>query len=51
MLVPLIDHAHGMAVLLTQRTAHLSAHAGQISFPGGGEEPGDADLRAAPIER
>jgi len=34
-LVPLIDHADGMAVLLTQRTAHLSAHAGQISFPGG----------------
>src|SRR5579862_1494642 len=30
-LVPLVDHAHGMSVLLTQRTAHLSAHAGQIS--------------------
>jgi hypothetical protein len=30
-LVPLIDHRHGMAVLLTQRTAHLTAHAGLIS--------------------
>ena len=35
MLVPLVDHADGMSVLLTQRTAHLAAHAGQISFPGG----------------
>jgi 8-oxo-dGTP pyrophosphatase MutT (NUDIX family) len=42
-LVPLIDHPHGMAVLLTQRTAHLSAHAGQIAFPGGSIEAGDAD--------
>ena len=29
-LVPLIEHRDGMTVLLTQRTAHLSAHAGQI---------------------
>jgi 8-oxo-dGTP pyrophosphatase MutT (NUDIX family) len=43
-LVPLIDHAAGMTVLLTQRTAHLSAHAGQISFPGGRVEDGDADM-------
>jgi len=42
-LVPLIDHAHGMAVLLTQRTAHLSAHAGQIAFPGGRIEADDPD--------
>ena len=42
-LVPLIDHATGMSVLLTQRTAHLSAHAGQISFPGGRIEESDAD--------
>ncbi len=40
-LMPLIDHADGMTVLLTQRTAHLSAHAGQISFPGGRFEAGD----------
>ncbi len=40
-LMPLIDHAGGMTVLLTQRTAHLSAHAGQISFPGGRFEAGD----------
>ena len=40
-LMPLIDRADGMTVLLTQRTAHLSAHAGQISFPGGRFEVGD----------
>lgn len=41
-LVPLIDRADGMTVLLTQRTAHLNSHAGQISFPGGRVEHGDA---------
>ena len=30
-----------MSVLLTQRTAHLAHHAGQISFPGGRFEDGD----------
>lgn len=48
-LVPLVDHAHGMSVLLTQRTAHLSAHAGQISFPGGRIEEDDADAVAAAL--
>ncbi len=48
-LVPLVDHAHGMSVLLTQRTAHLSAHAGQISFPGGRIEEHDADPIAAAL--
>jgi 8-oxo-dGTP pyrophosphatase MutT (NUDIX family) len=42
-LVPLIEHSVGMTVLLTQRTAHLSAHAGQIAFPGGRIEAGDID--------
>lgn len=40
-LMPLIDHELGMTVLLTQRTEHLTAHAGQISFPGGRFETGD----------
>ena len=48
-LVPLVDHAEGMSVLLTQRTAHLSAHAGQISFPGGRVEEADADTVAAAL--
>jgi 8-oxo-dGTP pyrophosphatase MutT (NUDIX family) len=48
-LVPLIDHKDGMTVLLTQRTAHLSAHAGQISFPGGRIEADDADPVAAAL--
>jgi len=31
-----------ITLLLTQRTAHLAAHAGQIAFPGGKAEPEDA---------
>lgn len=41
-LVPLVLRDE-LTVLLTQRTAHLSDHAGQISFPGGRAEPQDAD--------
>jgi 8-oxo-dGTP pyrophosphatase MutT (NUDIX family) len=41
-LVPIIAHAGGLSVLFTQRTAHLKAHSGQVSFPGGRAEPGDA---------
>ena len=40
-LVPLVSRPGGVQVLLTQRTAHLSDHAGQISFPGGRVEPED----------
>lgn len=40
-LVPLVDHPDGMTVLFTQRTDSLPAHAGQISFPGGGLQDGD----------
>ncbi len=42
-LVPLVDHRDGMSVLLTRRAAHLRAHPGQISFPGGRVDPGDID--------
>lgn len=41
MLVPLVARPGGVQVLLTQRTAHLSDHGGQISFPGGRVEPED----------
>ena len=34
-LIPLVMRQDGLHVLLTQRTAHLRDHAGQISFPGG----------------
>ena len=48
-LVPLVDRPEGMSVLLTQRTAHLSAHAGQISFPGGRIEASDRDATEAAL--
>ena len=36
-------------VLLTQRTSHLSTHSGQIAFPGGKQDAGDADFRATAL--
>jgi 8-oxo-dGTP pyrophosphatase MutT (NUDIX family) len=36
-------------LLLTQRAGHLRQHAGQISFPGGRIEPGDAGALAAAL--
>jgi 8-oxo-dGTP pyrophosphatase MutT (NUDIX family) len=42
-LVPLIDRDDGLSLLLTRRTDHLAQHAGQIAFPGGRRESGDAD--------
>ena len=48
-LVPLVNHASGPTVLLTQRTAGLTSHAGQISFPGGRREAGDADAVATAL--
>ena len=40
-LVPIVDHPSGLTVIFTQRTSHLKAHSGQVSFPGGRAEPGD----------
>ena len=42
-LVPLVSREAGIQILFTQRTAHLDDHAGQICFPGGRAEPGDAN--------
>jgi 8-oxo-dGTP pyrophosphatase MutT (NUDIX family) len=41
-LVPVVKRAGGLTVLFTRRAAHLHDHAGQISFPGGRAEAGDA---------
>jgi 8-oxo-dGTP pyrophosphatase MutT (NUDIX family) len=41
-LIPIVNRPSGLTVLLTQRTAHLRDHAGQVSFPGGRCEPVDA---------
>jgi 8-oxo-dGTP pyrophosphatase MutT (NUDIX family) len=41
-LVPIVDRPEGLSVLLTQRASHLKHHPGQISFPGGRMEAGDA---------
>ena len=40
-LFPIVQRGSGETVLLTQRTAHLRDHAGQISFPGGRVEADD----------
>lgn len=44
-LVPVIARAP-LTMLLTQRTDHLPAHAGQIAFPGGKIDGGDASVIA-----
>jgi len=56
---PLVDMRHGAVLVLlhpsatdwnftlTVRTSHLSAHAGQVSFPGGRIEPGESPEQAA----
>ena len=41
-LIAIVQREAGLNVLLTRRTAHLTEHAGQISFPGGRVDPGDS---------
>ncbi|WP_353204512.1 CoA pyrophosphatase [Sphingomonas sp.] len=47
-LVPVTDRAEP-GVILTRRTDTLSRHAGQIAFPGGRIDPGDASPSAAAL--
>jgi 8-oxo-dGTP pyrophosphatase MutT (NUDIX family) len=46
-LVPVVCRGDELTVLLTQRTEHLSKHAGQIAFPGGRCDEGESTLDAA----
>ena len=47
-LVPLVMRAQP-TVLLTERTAHLSTHSGQVAFPGGKADEDDADPAATAL--
>ncbi len=47
-LVPIVLHERP-TVLLTERTAHLSTHSGQVAFPGGRTDPGDLDAAATAL--
>ncbi len=51
-LVPLVmrgKYRDEPAVLLTERTVHLSTHSGQIAFPGGKTDDTDADASATAL--
>nr|VFK52804.1 MAG: 8-oxo-dGTP pyrophosphatase MutT, NUDIX family [Candidatus Kentron sp. TUN]VFK53398.1 MAG: 8-oxo-dGTP pyrophosphatase MutT, NUDIX family [Candidatus Kentron sp. TUN]VFK56908.1 MAG: 8-oxo-dGTP pyrophosphatase MutT, NUDIX family [Candidatus Kentron sp. TUN] len=41
-LVPIVEHPHGLSILFTKRTDHLHDHPGQVSFPGGRTEEADS---------
>jgi 8-oxo-dGTP pyrophosphatase MutT (NUDIX family) len=47
-LVPLVMREQP-TVLLTERTAHLSSHSGQVAFPGGKVDETDADAAATAL--
>jgi 8-oxo-dGTP pyrophosphatase MutT (NUDIX family) len=48
-LAPVVERQGGECVLFTKRADHLGEHPGQMSFPGGGREPSDADLEATAL--
>ena len=48
-LVPVVARRPHASVLLTRRTPHLAAHAGQIAFPGGKIDPADNGPAAAAL--
>ena len=48
-LVPVVDRLAGATVILTTRSSALRRHSGQIAFPGGVIDPGDASPEAAAL--
>jgi 8-oxo-dGTP pyrophosphatase MutT (NUDIX family) len=47
-LIPIVARTE-LTVLLTRRTEQMSSHPGQIAFPGGRVDPGDASITAAAL--
>ncbi|MCZ4352063.1 CoA pyrophosphatase [Roseovarius aestuarii] len=48
-LVPLVMRGGEARVILTMRSSRLKHHPGQIAFPGGKQDEGDADVTAAAL--
>lgn len=48
-LIPIVMREQGPTLLLTQRTAHLTDHGGQVSFPGGRVDPEDISAIATAL--
>ena len=48
-LAPIVQQNDGLALLLTKRSSALKHHPGQIAFPGGKQDEGDADVIAAAL--
>ncbi len=47
--IPVIDRQDGHYLVFTKRADDLDEHPGQMSFPGGGREPEDEDIRATAL--
>ena len=47
--MPLVERGGGVNLILTRRAALLKHHPGQVAFPGGKQEPGDATPLAAAL--
>jgi 8-oxo-dGTP pyrophosphatase MutT (NUDIX family) len=45
-LIPVLSTPQGARLILTKRASHLAHHPGQIAFPGGKLDAGDADAAA-----
>lgn len=48
-LIPVLTYGSEPRILLTHRTSHLAAHAGQVAFPGGKIDAGDRDATHAAL--
>jgi 8-oxo-dGTP pyrophosphatase MutT (NUDIX family) len=48
-LLPLYGWPADPGLIFTERRADLRRHAGEVSFPGGRQDPGDADLEATAL--